>query len=206
MTTDQEKIAEFLAGRKIAKGIGDEESPCTVAAINLALSGVLTDARPPCMSKVLHAFVIPIQDAMPDELCNSEQYRRLVPLMAGTADDGRDEERVRRIMDWMWGVVLPQVQPVADAHGFGDEWRRMCDERTAEAAVTAWEAGRDFGRLRRDAHFAAFAAHAAWTVWAEAVEAAASAAELASEAFEDNGARDNFWAAADPVSLIETLV
>ena len=35
------------------------------------------------------------------------------------------------MLDHMWSVTLPTMQPLADAKGFGDEWRRMTTERTA---------------------------------------------------------------------------
>lgn len=36
----------------------------------------------------------------------------------------------------MW-TELEKYQPYADEHGFGAEWRRMCEERTEEAAWAA---------------------------------------------------------------------
>ena len=40
---------------------------------------------------------------------------------------------------------LARIQPVADVGGFGDEWRRMCEERTEDACdaagAAAWAVG-----------------------------------------------------------------
>lgn len=38
----------------------------------------------------------------------------------------------------MWDA-LAEYQPYADKHGFGVEWRRMCEERTEDAAWDAAE-------------------------------------------------------------------
>ncbi len=46
------KLEAYLASHELPKGIGDKEAACTVAAINLALTGTLTDDIPACMSKV----------------------------------------------------------------------------------------------------------------------------------------------------------
>ena len=68
ITTEQQTaIADFLKGRRI---------PCSVAAINLALFGRLTDHVPPCMSLVVGRWIIRIQDAMPDTMRNSDALFR----------------------------------------------------------------------------------------------------------------------------------
>ena len=66
-------------------------------------------------------------------------------------------------IDQMW-EKFTQHQPEADRLGYGEAWRRMCEERTEEALEAArsaaWEAG------------AAVAAEAAgWTAVAAAVAA-----------------------------------
>jgi hypothetical protein len=82
----------------------------------------------------------------------------------------------------MW-VELEKYQPYADRHGFGAEWRTMCEERTADAAqAAAWAA--------QAAADAADAADAAWA--AQAAADAAEAAEAAAEA----AARAAAWYAA----------
>ena len=76
----------------------------------------------------------------------------------------------------MW-AELAKYQPYADKHGFGAEWRRMCEERTESAA---W-AARAAARVAWDAAWDA-AAFAAAMAAAEAAEAACLAfAEKAAE-------------------------
>ena len=182
------RLRDYLASHKLADGIGTEESACSVAAINLALTAELTDTIPMCMSKVLGQWMIVVQDAMPSEMRNSSGWKRLLPMAAGTGRE-REEERLALVMDWMWGTVLADLQGVADQGGFGAEWRTMCAEKSPEAAFAA-----------RDAAWAA-AGDAAW--------AAEAAGDAAGDAAWDV-AFDTAWAAAwgryDPVGLLERLV
>jgi hypothetical protein len=200
----QTAIAVKLAGMHLPSGLGDEEAACSIAAINLALTGTLTDNIPPCMSEVIGKWIIKVQDSMPDDMRNSAQWKSLLPLAAGTGR-AKEKKRLAIILDWMWGTVLPTLQPLADDRGFGTEWKRMTTERTraaAEAAAraaaraaesVAWEAA-------REAAHAVEAAEAEAAAWA-AAEAAAWAAEAAKAAA---------WAAAwqtfDPCGLLERLI
>jgi hypothetical protein len=118
--------------------------PCSIAAINLIISGEVTDDIPDCMSEVVGRFIIRMQDAMPKETRNSQEWKELLPRAAGT---GREKEEARQeaIAKWMWGV-WGEIGFLlgADATGFGDEWRDMLRERTAaeaeaEAACTSLE-------------------------------------------------------------------
>jgi len=143
LTAEQQAaIAAKVNGMKLPSGLGDEHSACSIAAINLALSGRLTDEVPACMSEVVGKWIIQVQDAMPNEMRNSQAWKGLLPLAAGT---GRDHEKDRLVLikDWMWGTVLPYLQPVADAGGYGKEWRAMCEQRTPAAALAAREAARE---------------------------------------------------------------
>ena len=131
----QAEIAALVEPMTLCRGVGDEHSACSIAAINLALYGQLTDTIPGCMSEVIGRWIIQIQDQMPESIRNSAEWKRLLPLAAGT---GRDKERQRLalIMDWMWRA-LSLVQPVADAKGFGAEWAAMLREKTRAAAAAA---------------------------------------------------------------------
>jgi hypothetical protein len=132
-------IAAKLAGMTLPSGLGNEEAACSIAAINLALTGELTDDIPDCMSKVIGKWIIEVQDSMPDNMRNSDRWKSLLPRAAGTGR-AKEKERLAIILDWMWGAVLPTLQPLADKHGFGREWRTMTTERTKAAAEAAREA------------------------------------------------------------------
>jgi hypothetical protein len=194
MLTNEQKtaIAEKLASMHLPVGLGDEHNACSIAAINLALTGELTDEIPDCMSVVIGRWIITTQDSMPDEMRNSDRWKSLLPLAAGTGRD-KEQERLQIILDWMWKTVLPSVQPLADERGFGDVWRRMTTERTKEAAAEAAEA----------AEAAAWAVRAAEA--AEAAEAAWAAARAAARA-EAAWARKESWETFDPCQLLDRLI
>ena len=197
ITTEQQAaIAATLDGMTLPVGLGDEHNACSIAAINLALSGKLTDDIPDCMSVVIGNWIIATQDAMPAEVRNSARWKSLLPLAAGTGRE-YEQERLAVILDWMWGTVLPALQPLADANGFGPAWARMTTERTAEAAKAA-----------KAAEWAAeVAARAAAEVakWA-ARAAAAKAAEWAARAAAKAAARAAAWDQFDPCGLLERLI
>ncbi len=193
ITTDQQaSIASKLATMHLPSGLGNEQSACSIAAINLALSGSLTDEIPDCMSEVIGQWIIVIQDAMPGELRNSEKWKSLLPLAAGTGRD-REQERLKIILDWIWGTVLPSLQPLADQRGFGEQWQKMTTERTANSANAATNAA--------EATWAARAAAVARAV-ARAAAMAAAAAAAEATAVEAAGAGANF----DPCGLLERLI
>lgn len=190
ITTEQQAaIAAKLDGMTLPSGLGNEHNACSIAAINLALSGRLTDDIPDCMSAVIGKWIIGVQDFMPAEMRNSERWKSLLPLAAGTGRE-HEQERLALILDWMWGTVLPTLQPLADKNGFGSDWRRMATKRTTYAANAAVAAAK---AAEAAAKAAKAASKAAWA--AEAVALAAEAAD-AMEA----------WDQFDPCGLLERLV
>ena len=206
-TEADQRLRRYLHrdGYVIPKGLGTEEEACSIAAINLALTGELRDDIPECMSEVIGAWILYIQDGIPDDLRNSSQWKELLPLAAGTGRE-HEQERAGILMDWLWGTVLPYVQPTADKGGFGGEWQAMCNDRTAEAARAAEEEA-----------WAARATEAAWTaraaVWAvrvasakaKGVWAAAAVARVAGEAAEGSALAEA-WTAFDSAALLRRLV
>ena len=197
ITTEQQAaIAATLDGMTLPVGLGDEHNACSIAAINLALSGKLTDDIPDCMSVVIGNWIIATQDAMPAEVRNSARWKSLLPLAAGT---GREYEQERLAV-----IVLPTLQPLADERGFGLAWSRMTTERIAEAAMEAARAA------ARAAAAAAAARAAAWAAAMEAARAAAraaawAAAEAARAAAEAARAAAE-WDQFDPCALLERLI
>jgi hypothetical protein len=201
-TTDHRfNLEAYLATHTLPKGLGDTESACTLAAINLAMSGELTDDIPDCMSAVLGKAAIDLQDAMPNEMRNSQRYKSIIPDMPGT---GRalEQERLSIMLDWMWSVVLPQIQPIADNGGFGVEWRLMCHDRTADAAARAADAARAAARAAdARAYAAAYAAVDAAAHYAASYDARAYAADARAYA----AARADFWTTIDPIGVLERM-
>ena len=211
----QAAIAKMLEGMHLPMGLGDEHSDCSIAAINLALSGELKDSIPDCMSEVIGKWIIVVQDAMPDAMRNSQEWKSLLPLAAGTGRDD-EQERLDIILDWMWGTVLPSVQRMADWQGFGQQWQQMTTERTVESAEAAeresWAAWAWSARAVWEAWEASQTARAAWeaarAVWA--AERASWAAMAAARAMVWAGAKGRAswaaWANFDPCGLLERLI
>ena len=187
------RLRDYLASHELVAGRGTEESTCSVAATNLALTEKVTDTIPMCMSNVIGQWMIVVQDAMPSEMRNSSGWKCLLPMAAGTGRD-REEERLALIMDWMWGPVLPDLQSLADQGGFGAEWRTMCVEKSPKAAGDAARAAGD----------AAWAAGAAARDAGAAARDAARAAGAARDAARSAG--DAAWERYDPVGLLARLV
>jgi hypothetical protein len=184
LTTDQtDAIRDYLDHHYLPAGLGTAEAACSIAAINLALTGVLTDDIPVCMSEVVGAWIRRTQDWLDDDTRNSDEWKGLLPLAAGT---GRalEPERLSIVFDAMW-EALAWVQPHADEHGFGNAWATMLRERTSVAAGTAARAATVAADAASSAAAAAFWAAAGATEAASAAAAASSWAAWAS------------WAACD---------
>jgi hypothetical protein len=209
-------IAAKLNGMTLPRGLGNEHSACSIAAINLALTGELTDNIPDCMSLVIGKWVIGVQDAMPHAVRNSKTWKSLLPEAAGTGRE-QEQERLAIILDWMWGTVLPTLQPIADEHGFGADWSKMTTERTE---VAAWEASRAAAACsavaveaveaasrpaRAAAKAAAWAAEAAEAAWA-AVGVAKSAAVSLCAAEGVAAAKVAAWEKFDACGMLEKLI
>jgi len=212
MPEHKAKLEKYLATHTLPSGLGSKKSACSIAAINLAMSGTFTDDIPDCMSVVLGRATIRLQDAMPCEMRNSLRYKALLPNMAGTGRE-HEQERLDILLDWMWSVVLPQLQPIADKHGFGTKWKAMCKLKTASAAahaaraagadgafasLAAADAARAVSRAA-DADGAYAAADAARTA-ARAASRAAGAARVAAHA-----AGADFWETVDPIGVLERM-
>jgi hypothetical protein len=225
--TQEAAIREWLAAHPtLSTGIGTAESACSVAAINLALTGELTDDVPDCMSSVIGRWVIGVQDRMPADIRNSGAWRELLPLAAGTGRS-HEAERTAMVLDWMWGTALPLVQPLADARGFGTAWRQMTTDRTAAKAAAAKAAATvtyATAATAANATYATYAAAAATyataATAANAAYAAATAAANANAAYAaanaayaaanaataDAAAYADAWTTLDPIGLLRQLI
>lgn len=157
----QQRIADRLAGMTLIHGVSaDEDRNCSMVAVNLALTGTLTDTCPDCVSPDLHRFVISIQDRMPEYLMNADdrhgrQWREALPLVAGTAGDGLAQWRGERLREWMWGLLSsrfgtpPEWVPMPMYHA----WEAMLRHRDPVTIAAVRETlqiliGRADGRFR----------------------------------------------------------
>ena len=207
----QEAVRARLAVGNIPVGLGDELHACSMARINLALDRGLTDTIPDCMSPVIGRWMIAIQDAMPEVMRNSMGWRMAAADAAGTGRE-HEAERLALMLDWMWGTVLPELRPLADAQGFGVEWLAMTTERTKEAAAAVAEAAAAFAEAAAAAAEAAAEAAAA-VAQADAVAAAESVAEAAAAAAESVAeaaaafaeADADAWTKFNPIELLQKL-
>ena len=197
-----ERIRQWVTTHHIPSGLGNKEEACSIAAINLALLGTLSDIIPDCMSEVVGRWIIRIQDAMPDDVRNSDEWRLLLPLAAGTGRE-LEWERLGLILDWMWGTVLPTWQPLADKGGYGKEWLDMTTLRTSYAAQDAHAAADDWA-----GEAAEYAASAAgyeeddlyFTYLASDYAAGVATSIAYTESIDD------FWQTVDPAALLRRLV
>lgn len=210
----QQAIKDQISSiESIPAGSGTKEAACSVVAINLALTGELTDSVPECMSKVIGWWIIVTQDRMPSEMRNSKEWRELLPVAAGT---GRllEKERLALIIEHMWSVALPLVQPVADVQGYGTEWARMLRERTPSAAsyAASYAAAAASASAAYDTAYAAAAASYASAAYDTAYAAAAAAASAAYAASADaayTGTADDagvVWQKINPCGLLKELI
>ncbi len=138
-TADQRRrIAERLAGiEHLSIGVGTEKSPCSIAAINLALSGRLTDDVPECASPARCAFVIRLQDRLPAAIRDSAEWRAALPLLAGTR--GMSEDLRPILIPWLWERLADPAVIAAVPERALPAWRAMLaapgDAKLADAAA-----------------------------------------------------------------------
>ena len=195
----QERIRAYLPGVELTHGVGtDAQHACTIAAINLALSGKLTDETPDCADEALCRWVILVQDAMPAEMLEAgdehgDRWRALIPCIAGTRDDGREEARRELFLAWMWDQIGDETVVAAVPPAARPAWETMLRERTVGAAKSAAAAAKSAAAAANLAAYTAKSAIAAANLTDAAKSAAA--AEVAA-----------YWRRADPAGLLLRLV
>jgi hypothetical protein len=140
------------------------------------LAGEPHSDEPACVSRVLRAFCMTLNDSLEDG-----PRQRLRPYLArtiGTADDGLDETRSWMSLDWLIRTYAPSW---LDAARLGGSARHLATLSPVVDAATLRAALAALGRARRDAHGAWSASlgpvrPAAWTPWAAGRAAAREAA------------------------------
>jgi len=184
---------------------------CTIAEINLVLTGKLSDDPHPCISEVIRQWVIRVQDRMPDSIRNSSAWRGASVGIAGSASTpGVEQARRQMVMDWMWERLADEAVLEAVPAGCRVAWDRMLSERTYKASSEARR------QLRAaDAAYAAAAYAAADAAYADAAYAAADAAYAAAYAAAASAAAaaaaaadaaQAFWERSDPAALLTRLI
>lgn len=96
LTAPQQRVADFLKTIPVlSKDLGTPSCPCSIGAVNIALTGRLTDHTPPGVDSLLSCLTVQMQDSCPATICReSEDWRRLLPLLVGTGSPGRMRKRV----------------------------------------------------------------------------------------------------------------
>lgn len=131
----QDKIAEVVNGMNLSAGLGDEKSACSIAAINLALIGELTDNIPKCMSEALGRWIIRIQDALLFQIRNSKEWKSLLPLAAGTGNNASKNEKVIKLLDeWVWNIVTEYTAEWMTQSDIAEDWKKVLNEKTEASA------------------------------------------------------------------------
>lgn len=177
---------------------------------------------------ITQEWIIRVQDAMPTEMRNSDAWKNLLPFVAGTGREF-EKERLALIMVWMWETVLPSLQPIADKHKFGEEWKFMCKQKDYESAKAAYAATKAADRTANAVVYAANAAYAAMlaadavvyaayaatkTVYAEdvanavyaAVDVAANAVYALGNVANVSADAANAWRYFEPCALLRKLI
>jgi len=134
----------------LAKGAHDtrSEGVCLMEAVAWFAGRDHTD-HPICVSPVLGAYGRALNDRLPDD--ERQQLRQFVPLLPGTAGDGRDTKRGYMALDWAARTILPEwldlagltseaaalraLSPVTDAAS-----RAAARKLLAQARDVAWTA------------------------------------------------------------------
>lgn len=167
------------------------------------------------MSIVIGNFVNRIQKAIPDQLRNSKAWKIALSNAIKTGHD-KEKERLDLILDWMWNVVLPQLNQVAIQGGYENEWQHMLREKSSttaadasRAAVCVFYAGRVARNVSAVLQYADdAAADAAFEAADLAVNASLAVAHAARASRTDpanDAAAEAFWIKVDLVGLLERI-
>jgi hypothetical protein len=107
------KLKDYLDTHCLCVGRGNEQSCCSIAAINLIRENILTDRLPPDLPYVISAWIIGIQDSMPDELRNSKEWKdTLVEFL----DCKSSSKAVEILTEWLFDKIIPEI--------FGNAFKR----------------------------------------------------------------------------------
>jgi hypothetical protein len=197
--TEQAKkaLSKYLDTHELVAGWGTEKATCSIGAANIAIFGQLRKEIPLCMSLVIGNTILSIQDAMEYKDRNSVAWKETLVLAVETGRSHEDK-RLAILIEWMW-ACLEDLQLVANAHGFGEEWAEMLRSRTEETIRAAFVARKTGGYW---AERAALAAHKI----AKKPNDNASSGRAADAISFASAISPGFWERHKPVELIRQLI
>jgi hypothetical protein len=150
------------------------------------LAGEPHSDQPACVSPVLRAFCVALNDGLED--ASRQRLRQYLARTIGTATDGLDESRAWMAMDWLVRIYTPTWLSLADLRDAADGLRSLGAVSVVDDLAAALEALRF---ARRQARAAWRAGPAVWlspgararaaareTAWAAGADAAWSAARV----------------------------
>ena len=155
-----------------------EDGRCAMEWVS-HLAGEPHSDEPACVSPVLRALCIALNDGLEDE-----PRQRLRPYLArtiGTAADGLDGARAWMAMDWLIRVYTPAWLRLAGLQGSGDALAALApviDESSLHGALGTLECARRSARAARLSAFASVGAVRP-AAWASAVTAGLAGREAA---------------------------
>ena len=130
-------LRKYLESNTLSDGLGDRQSACSIAAINIALTGELTDEIPQCMSRVIGEWILSVQDHMRADDRNSRTWKNLLPEAAASGR-GRENQILALLINATIERTRPALAPVAARAGVMDAWRQLRTGRgAADAALRA---------------------------------------------------------------------
>ncbi len=159
---------------KLSKGSHSEDSDerCVWEAVNIAMTGKLTDDCPPCTHPALHSLIMKVNDTVSDD-----ERHRVWPY-ALRALGTKDRDSVEIAMTCADMAVRVFAADAMDAAGLPDEaakLRALDPITTGSAAGSAWSAGSAAGSAAESAAGSAWSAESAWSAGGSARSAAGSA-------------------------------
>lgn len=102
----KQKLKDYLDTHRLCRGMGSEQSCCSIAAINFVRENILTDRLPSDLPHVISVWIMGVQDSMPDELRNSKEWKdTLVEFL----DCKSSSKAVEILTQWLFDKIIPEI-------------------------------------------------------------------------------------------------
>ena len=145
-------LRTFLSNPKtlLSPEFGSPDKPCSIGALNLALTGKPSHRIPDCVHEMIGDWIRFIQPAIPPHILNSPDWYSALLLAANSAPKPgfkpyvyllnlfHNDKRINVLNDWLWTDILPLLQPFATRYDFASEWQSMLAHKKRSKAVTAF--------------------------------------------------------------------